>query len=64
MGIDTKTRNFSWAEDYPAAITVCDTEGIIISMNQRSMEQFKKKRVVKNLSAAACLTVTRNQLTP
>ena len=38
MGI----KKFSWSEDYPAAITVCDTEGIIISMNQRSIEQFKK----------------------
>jgi transcriptional regulator with PAS, ATPase and Fis domain len=43
MGIDNDKKTFSWLEDYPAAVTVCDTEGIIISMNRRSIEQFKKR---------------------
>ncbi len=34
---------FDWQEDYPAAVTVCDTDGIIIAMNEKSIEQFAKR---------------------
>ncbi|MBM4169413.1 MAG: diguanylate cyclase [Ignavibacteria bacterium] len=31
-----------WSKELPIAITVCDTEGIIIEMNDRSIETFIK----------------------
>jgi len=31
-----------WAEEFNAAITVCDTKGIIVYMNQYSIRQLKK----------------------
>lgn len=30
----------AWITEFPAAITVCDTEGIIIAMNTRAIESF------------------------
>ncbi len=35
--------SFDWIEDYPAAVTVCDCEGIIVTMNRRSIIQFDKR---------------------
>jgi transcriptional regulator with PAS, ATPase and Fis domain len=29
-----------WTQEFPAAITVCDAEGIILSMNARSVDTF------------------------
>ncbi len=29
-----------WAKEFPAAITVCDAEGIILEMNDKSCESF------------------------
>ncbi len=34
--------SFDWTNGFPAAITVCDNEGIILSMNARSIETFAK----------------------
>lgn len=34
--------NFDWITSYPHCVTVCDTDGIIISMNTVSQENFKK----------------------
>ncbi|MBN2548905.1 MAG: PAS domain-containing protein [Anaerolineales bacterium] len=31
----------SWVEDFPAAITVCDPQGIIIEMNAAAIEVFR-----------------------
>jgi PAS domain S-box-containing protein len=31
-----------WVKNHPAAITVCDREGIILSMNDKSIEVFAK----------------------
>ncbi|WP_340112274.1 hypothetical protein [Maribellus mangrovi] len=31
----------NWSEDFDGAITVCDTEGIIVYMNKYSVEQFE-----------------------
>lgn len=31
-----------WIEDFPAAITVCDREGIIVAMNAKSTAVFEK----------------------
>jgi transcriptional regulator with PAS, ATPase and Fis domain len=32
----------NWIKEFPAAITVCDKEGIIISMNDASAKVFEK----------------------
>jgi transcriptional regulator with PAS, ATPase and Fis domain len=32
----------AWVKEFPAAVTVCDTEGRIIGMNDRSVEVFAK----------------------
>lgn len=39
----TDAEKFDWIEDYPAAVTVCDVEGVTIAMNRRSIENFKKR---------------------
>jgi PAS domain S-box-containing protein len=31
-----------WTEEFPASITVCDADGKIIEMNDKSCETFKK----------------------
>jgi len=31
-----------WTEEFPASITVCDADGKIIEMNDKSCEAFKK----------------------
>ena len=31
-----------WIKEFPAAITVCDTEGIILEMNDKSAKTFEK----------------------
>ena len=33
---------FDWVHDYPAAISVCDTEGTIIASNRRAAENFRR----------------------
>lgn len=33
---------FSWIKEFSAAITVCDAEGIIIEMNDKSAKTFEK----------------------
>ena len=30
----------NWIRDFPAAITVCDPNGIVLSMNEKSIESF------------------------
>lgn len=32
-----------WFEEYPSPITVCDTDGIIVAMNQASRLNFEKR---------------------
>ncbi len=34
--------DFSWVKEFPAAITVCDTNGIILEMNDKSARTFAK----------------------
>ena len=34
--------NFDWIASYPHCVTVCDTQGIIIAMNEVSQDNFKK----------------------
>ena len=36
------TSTFDWVEHYPAAVTVCDSEGTIVAMNRLSREMFAK----------------------
>lgn len=31
----------TWVKEFPAAITVCDTNGIILAMNEKSTDTFK-----------------------
>jgi transcriptional regulator with PAS, ATPase and Fis domain len=42
-----------WIESFPAAITVCDTRGIILEMNNKAVADFQKdggkKLIGKNL---------------
>ena len=33
---------FEWAEEIDGAVTVCDTEGTVLYMNQRSRQTFNK----------------------
>ena len=33
---------FDWVRDYPAAISVCDTEGTIIALNRLAAENFRR----------------------
>lgn len=32
----------SWVQEFPAAVTVCNTEGVILEMNARAVESFAK----------------------
>jgi hypothetical protein len=34
--------SFDWISSYPHCVTVCDTDGIIIAMNEASIRNFKK----------------------
>jgi transcriptional regulator with PAS, ATPase and Fis domain len=34
--------DFSWIKEFPAAVTVCDTDGIILEMNDKSAKTFEK----------------------
>ena len=36
------TSTFDWIEHYPAAVSVCDTQGTIIAMNRLAMDTFSK----------------------
>lgn len=33
---------YSWVEEFPGAVTVCDTEGIIVAMNERAARNYAK----------------------
>ena len=35
-------QNFNWTNEFPSAITVCDKEGIILYMNDKSCTTFEK----------------------
>lgn len=45
--------NINWFKEFPAAITVCDADGIIIEMNDKSIQTFQndggKELIGKNL---------------
>ena len=32
----------AWIKSFPGAITVCDTEGIILEMNEKALEAFRE----------------------
>jgi hypothetical protein len=32
----------AWVKSFPGAITVCDTEGVILEMNDRAIDVFKE----------------------
>jgi hypothetical protein len=34
----------TWIHEFPAAITVCDANGIILAMNEKSIATFIEKR--------------------
>ena len=35
-------RDEDWSEEFPAAVTVCDERGVILSMNRAAGEVFRK----------------------
>ncbi len=35
-------QDFDWTQEYPAAVTVCDTAGTIIAMNRAARENFRR----------------------
>ena len=35
--------NYPWVEEFGAAVTVCDAEGIILELNERSAQMFKEQ---------------------
>lgn len=35
--------NVDWSDEFPGAITVCDTEGVIVYMNDRSAKMFAEQ---------------------
>lgn len=39
-----------WIKEFPCAITICDADGIIIAMNNKSIEVFGKEGGIKLLS--------------
>jgi transcriptional regulator with PAS, ATPase and Fis domain len=39
-GVPLKTG--AWVDEFPGAMTVCDTEGIILEMNDRAAKAFEK----------------------
>ncbi len=58
-----------WIKEFPAAITVCDADGIIIEMNERAIETFKgdggAELIGKNLydyHPEHCNVIIRNML--
>jgi transcriptional regulator with PAS, ATPase and Fis domain len=34
--------DFAWVKEFPAAITVCDADGIVLEMNDKSAKTFEK----------------------
>lgn len=34
--------DFSWVKEFPAAVTVCDPDGIILEMNDKSAKTFAR----------------------
>jgi len=32
--------DYSWVKEFPAAVTVCNTEGVILEMNDKAIESF------------------------
>jgi transcriptional regulator with PAS, ATPase and Fis domain len=33
--------NDQWVREFPAAITVCDTKGVVLGMNERALKTFE-----------------------
>jgi len=38
---ESKMANHPWAQEFPGAITVCDSEGIILEMNDKAVKTFQ-----------------------
>lgn len=41
MTISNQLTQHAWVDEFPAAITVCDKNGVVLEMNGRSCETFK-----------------------
>jgi transcriptional regulator with PAS, ATPase and Fis domain len=37
-----KTAQHAWIEEFPASVTVCDRDGVILEMNARAAKTFEK----------------------
>jgi transcriptional regulator with PAS, ATPase and Fis domain len=40
--MNNRVSEHEWIKEFPAAITVCDPEGIIVEMNDKSAKTFEK----------------------
>jgi hypothetical protein len=49
-----------WMKEFPAAITVCDGNGIVLDMNDRAIETFESDGG-RALIGAASSTATRSR---
>lgn len=38
----TKQEAFDWVQEFPGAVTVCDRDGVILAMNDKSARSFEK----------------------
>jgi transcriptional regulator with PAS, ATPase and Fis domain len=36
-----KNKNFNWDQEFAGAVTVCDTDGIILYMNKKALSDFE-----------------------
>lgn len=54
--------DFDWVDHYPAAVTVCDSQGMIIAMNRQAMANFAKRggQSLIGTSLFACHPETAN----
>ena len=37
-----KVRHFDWAEELECAVTVCDSDGVVVYRNSKSAKTFEK----------------------
>ncbi len=40
--MDTQNNNYAWAEEMNCAVTVCDAQGVILYMNQKARDTYRK----------------------
>jgi transcriptional regulator with PAS, ATPase and Fis domain len=38
----TNLEAFAWVQEFPGAVTVCDREGVVLAMNDKSVRTFER----------------------